>query len=1236
MITSVRALFSRRLRISPTTTPRSDVDIPQLDTKTVEEYVQFLKSLRDNGANAPWDFCHTLAEHLQWSRVLLSLLSDVSLEPESSLKISKCIDVACTILKADSVQLFEIDGIGNSIKLKTVKLHDSVQNSSAVKLLGFKYSKGNTIEDEVIRNNVVVNIKDAQSDSRYSSELDKQLGITSKLILCAPVPDKCGVLKVVRCGSKESPLDPNEMFSKNDEILVEFLAKILSTVMKESLHERIISNQGVKINSLDNLFSYGVLDFEFNDIIQKMMDDACTHLKVEKVSFFLHRQGHLECQFSDDIKGQSIPSNVGIVGRSFTERSVLNIPDVQLDKSFYSALDKQVGFCTRSMLSAPVIHEDGTVFGVIQALNKTDGSRSFSETDTQLMKSFCQRIAFLLSKKEVVRNNHQIQLSRQNIVSSSIDLHRGLSEGNVASALKELFSSLTDLHVILFKCLDDRLEILPATTTSAVGGNVSVQSSSVHFGTLPKALSDAITKGVIGETVIDTGAADSRALSLLLPPSSSKSAVFHVIVLPLPGNNDSKYVVVLVTEGRRDPCTVSEKKNLALLAEIAASALRNAREKSMLQATMERSRLYMYLMNSIISSMKVYVILLNQDGTLAGSNRPLEELFGELYVNACSAPSIDAEDIGRTYSLDSMQKNFLLWIDGIHKSLGEDIREVMETCTWKRVEEAVLLTPVYPDGVIIHYEVASMSDSDGAELTPKDGLISSFFEYANGSLKNNFSNPNCIEGLKTPSADREELKDSGAGRGTAYLAASDRTTMVTIHMANGASNSQKSSDMSIQTSQRPMIKCDSGFSFSPLMTSHDVVSTRDITFKQSSNDGDTVEEVEQPLDPDVASDFFGRVIESLQCIQSETILDNERVRESQALLSTVLQFTQDVSATNISSLQRELACKADTDSSNEPEVVGVMKAHPDFEELLLWDWNFDVMSLSNRSSLIPVITRMFLHLFNFSELEVNFGKFDKFLRKVQQTYHDNPFHNFFHATCVTHMLAMFINATDARDIIAPHLLFALLLSAVTHDVGHPGKTNGFLINSGSDLALLYNDESILESFHTAKTFSILRKPSTNIFCDMSPDKFKTIRKMIINCILATDMAKHYQVVAEMDAKLVKSQDTPDPFLIGRVLLHAADLSNPVRTFSIAKKWATMLSEEFNAQVDVEKSMGLPVQGWMITKSEKDLAKGEKGFITFNVKPLYTLLVTKYQSLSFLLEQLNTNLANYEEILLKSE
>ena len=49
------------------------------------------------------------------------------------------------------------------------------------------------------------------------------------------------------------------------------------------------------------------------------------------------------------------------------------------------------------------------------------------------------------------------------------------------------------------------------------------------------------------------------------------------------------------------------------------------------------------------------------------------------------------------------------------------------------------------------------------------------------------------------------------------------------------------------------------------------------------------------------------------------------------------------------------------------------------------------------------------------------------------------------------------------------------MSALAHDVGHPGFTNDFLKNTSAELALRYSDDSVLERMHAATMFGVLQK-----------------------------------------------------------------------------------------------------------------------------------------------------------------
>lgn len=88
-------------------------------------------------------------------------------------------------------------------------------------------------------------------------------------------------------------------------------------------------------------------------------------------------------------------------------------------------------------------------------------------------------------------------------------------------------------------------------------------------------------------------------------------------------------------------------------------------------------------------------------------------------------------------------------------------------------------------------------------------------------------------------------------------------------------------------------------------------------------------------------------------------------------------------------------------------------------------------------------------------------------------------------------------------------MFSLLVAAISHDVGHIGVTNMFLVKSKHELALKHNDISPLENMHCSVLYEVLSKSETNIFGELTEQQWRDARKIIVCCILGTDSGLHH-------------------------------------------------------------------------------------------------------------------------------
>jgi hypothetical protein len=138
-----------------------------------------------------------------------------------------------------------------------------------------------------------------------------------------------------------------------------------------------------------------------------------------------------------------------------------------------------------------------------------------------------------------------------------------------------------------------------------------------------------------------------------------------------------------------------------------------------------------------------------------------------------------------------------------------------------------------------------------------------------------------------------------------------------------------------------------------------------------------------------------------------------------------------------------------------------------------------------------------------------------FLTSLEDHYQNVPYHNKIHAADVIQSMHVLLNSNALESVFTDLEIFTAIFSAAIHDVDHPGLTNQYLINTGSELALMYNDESVLENHHLAVAFKILQNESRDIFKDVNKKQRQLIRKMAIELVLATDMSKHMSLLAEL-------------------------------------------------------------------------------------------------------------------------
>uniref|UniRef100_A0A3B3ZCC6 Phosphodiesterase n=1 Tax=Periophthalmus magnuspinnatus TaxID=409849 RepID=A0A3B3ZCC6_9GOBI len=299
---------------------------------------------------------------------------------------------------------------------------------------------------------------------------------------------------------------------------------------------------------------------------------------------------------------------------------------------------------------------------------------------------------------------------------------------------------------------------------------------------------------------------------------------------------------------------------------------------------------------------------------------------------------------------------------------------------------------------------------------------------------------------------------------------------------------------------------------------------------------------------------------------------------------------------------------------------GVKTEHEDalareLNDLNKWGLNiFRVAEFSNNRPLSCIMFAIFQERDLLKTFRIPVDTFVTYIMTLEDHYHANvAYHNSLHAADVTQSTHVLLS-TPALDAVFTDLeILAALFAAAIHDVDHPGVSNQFLINTNSELALMYNDESVLENHHLAVGFKLLHEDNCDIFQNLSKRQRQSLRKLVIDMVLATDMSKHMSLLADLktmvETKKVTSSGVllldhyTDRIQVLRNMVHCADLSNPTKPLAVYRQWTERIMEEFFRQGDKERERGMEISP-MCDKHTASVEKSQVGFIDYIVHPLW--------------------------------
>lgn len=334
----------------------------------------------------------TLNKKIQVLYFLIDTIRSLSAESNLTKRQNLILERAAELVDADQGALFLVDSANNNLKVR-VRDQERLETQefpSNVGLAGYVASSGRTVM-----------VSDTSKNQHFYSEIDEKPVYRVKNMIATPLRDDSGnIVAVIEVFNKNSG-----SFTSEDEYLLQAFAAQAATVLNDKTDDDDSASFTVSKTML-LIMKALASGLDTDNLLQSLMKKTSQVMNADRSTLFLIDFNTREL-WSKVAQGTGIneirfPMELGIAGYVATKGELVNIPEAYEDARFNKDIDIKTGYRTKTILCAPIRNDVGKIIGVLQVLNKAEGT--FDDKDERLIGAFTTQVGKVLKSAQFLIN----------------------------------------------------------------------------------------------------------------------------------------------------------------------------------------------------------------------------------------------------------------------------------------------------------------------------------------------------------------------------------------------------------------------------------------------------------------------------------------------------------------------------------------------------------------------------------------------------------------------------------------------------------------------------------------------------------------------------------------------------------------------------------------------------------------------------------------------------------------